>query len=734
MLVLRAASCVECDTQQTGDFLMSETTFEEYKQLVQKQGEALLDVIQFVSLGDLEVEVEVPEGVEVLSDLAVGVEMMIDDLRRTMAELQELIDNLEERVADRTRRLEIVATLGEQLNAILDPDDLLREVVNQVKANFGYYHTHIYLLDEAGENLVVAAGTGSAGEEMVAGGHSISLNAAASLVARSARSGEIVTVDNVRQAEDWLPNPLLPDTQAEMAVPIIQTSGVIGVLDVQEDKIGGLDESDANLLRSLANQVAVALSNARLFEQTNQAKEEAEQARLEAEQAKEDIEIANRALEAQVWQTTGQAQLNDKMQGEQDVATLANSVIQQLCHYLQAQMGALYIAQEQYLNLMGTYAYSAKDSVKRFEFGEKLVGQAALEKRPMMITDIPADYISIGSALGETLPQNIMIFPFMYENRVVGVIELGTLTKFTPTHKEFLQTALDNVAIAFNTAQARNRINELLAETQQQAEELQVQSEELRTANEELQAQTESLQASEAKLKEKQIELETTNTQLEEKAAALEESGAALKEKQNILDQQNRELMVAQEELERKARELATASKYKSEFLANMSHELRTPLNSLLILARMLADNKQGNLTQEQIESAQIIYSGGTDLLNLINDILDLSKVEAGQMVFNFEAMPLTDLVSSMRMQFDRLAEEKGVEFIINLSDDLPGAPTPSGSNRWSRTCCPTPSSSPNKAVSASISIAPTSKPISPAAAWTPAGPLPSVWPIPVLA
>jgi len=263
----------------------------------------------------------------------------------------------------------------------------------------------------------------------------------------------------------------------------------------------------------------------------------------------------------------------------------------------------------------------------------------------MLITDVPDDYITIGSGFGQTRPRHIMVFPVVYEGRVVAVIELGTLTKFNPAQKEFLQTALNNIAIVFNTAQARDRINELLAETQQQAEELQTQSEELRVANEELESQTQTLRVSETRLKEKQA----------------------------VLDQQNQELMIAQEELERKARELATASKYKSEFLANMSHELRTPLNSLLILARMLVDNKEGNLSKEQVESAQIIYSGGTDLLNLINDILDLSKVEAGQMVFNFESMPLADLVSSMRMQFDHLAEEKGLAFNVNLTEDLPG-------------------------------------------------------------
>jgi CheY-like chemotaxis protein/signal transduction histidine kinase len=260
------------------------------------------------------------------------------------------------------------------------------------------------------------------------------------------------------------------------------------------------------------------------------------------------------------------------------------------------------------------------------------------------MTNVSDGHLVVRSGFSETEPKNIMVFPVMYEERVVGVIELGTLVEFNQAQQEFLQTALDSIAIAFNTAQARDRIDELLAETQQQAEELQVQSEELKVANEELETQTESLRTSEAQLKEKQA----------------------------TLDRQNQELKTAQAELEQKAEELALASKYKSEFLANMSHELRTPLNSLLILARMLAENKEGNLTEDQVESAQIMYSGGNDLLNLINDILDLSKVEAGQMIFNFEAMSLTDLVSTVRSQFSHVAEEKGLELKISLAEDAP--------------------------------------------------------------
>jgi GAF domain-containing protein/HAMP domain-containing protein len=194
------------------------------------------------------------------------------------AQLRDLIGSLEERVADRTRRLEIVAILGERLSAILDFDQLLTEMVNQVKERFDYYHAHVYIIDDNRHNLVMTAGAGEAGVEMKAKGHQISLDAPTSLVARTARTGEIVSVDNVREAEDWLPNPLLPDTYSEMAIPITLEGQVVGVLDVQEDEIAGLDEGDANLLRSLANQVAVAIRNARLFEGVETALAEAREA------------------------------------------------------------------------------------------------------------------------------------------------------------------------------------------------------------------------------------------------------------------------------------------------------------------------------------------------------------------------------------------------------------------------------------------------------------------------
>jgi CheY-like chemotaxis protein/signal transduction histidine kinase/DNA-binding LacI/PurR family transcriptional regulator/PAS domain-containing protein len=400
-------------------------------------------------------------------------------------------------------------------------------------------------------------------------------------------------------------------------------------------------------------------------ESAEKARRIAEAAKEEAEKAKKDTEIANRTLAAQIWQTNGQALLNERMRGEQELATLANNVIEQLCIYLAAPVGALYALEDTKLTLAGAYAYRRKSLVEQFELGEGLVGQAAKGKRTINI-QLPDDYIKITStSLGEIMPRHVIFAPLAYDGQVVGVVEMGALTPFTQEQLEFLNIAIESVAIAFMTAQARQRVNELLVQTRRQAEELQAQEEELRATNEELEAQTESLRTSETRLKTNQAALEAAN-------ANLEENTHVLQQQQAELDRQNKILRDAQQELERKAEELAMASKYKSEFLANMSHELRTPLNSMLILASMLAKNDEGNLTADQVESAQVIHSGGTDLLNLINEILDLAKVEAGKMEFHFAPMAWEALIERMKAQFGPIAQRKGLQFPISIANDLP--------------------------------------------------------------
>ena len=375
----------------------------------------------------------------------------------------------------------------------------------------------------------------------------------------------------------------------------------------------------------------------------------------------------------QVWFSDSKGQLNDIIRQQQDVITLAKDVIRYLCKRLNVQIGATYIREDDMFKLISSYAYTRrKHLANKFDMGEGLIGQSALEKEMIILTKVPNDYISITSGLGETNPTNILVCPFMYEDKVIGVVELGSLTEFEQSQIDFIEQVMETIAIAFYTTQSSIKLQKLLKQSQKQAIQLQTQEEELRVANEELTSQRDALKDSEMALRKKQVELENTNTELEEQTAALESSGAVLKEKQDDLDKQNQALKLAQEELQQKADELALSSKYKSEFLANMSHELRTPLNSLLILARMLSENKEGNLTPEQVESAEVIYQGGNDLLNLINEVLDLSKVEAGKLDFYFDDVALADIITSMEAQFMYVAKQKNLIFAMHLSDTLP--------------------------------------------------------------
>ncbi len=456
----------------------------------------------------------------------------------------------------------------------------------------------------------------------------------------------------------------------------------------RSSRVSAFSEDDITIMQTMADQVANAISNAWLFEQVEQraselarAKEAADQARYEAEaeqeaaekareeaeSARREAEEANHKLARQIWQTTGQALINERMRGEQDTTTLAKNIIQQLCRYLNAQAGAIYLANGETLKLTSTYAHPSRGFQAQVQLGESQLGQSALE-RTVLATAVPDEYItSVFKDNHELLPKYILTGPLDYNGQLVGAFEIHAMANFSELQLEFLKQVSESIVIAFTTAIARKRVNELLFETSQQAEELQAQEEELRATNEELEVQAETLRASEAKLI-------LANSELEEKAFELQENSLALKEKQAVLDRQNYELRMAQQSLEQKAVDLAMANRYKSEFLANMSHELRTPLNSLLILASLLAKNEEGNLTPEQVESARIIYSGGSDLLTLINEILDLSKVEAGKMEFRSAPVLLEPLAANLRTQFSPIAAEKKLAFSIQIAPDLPEA------------------------------------------------------------
>jgi CheY-like chemotaxis protein/CHASE3 domain sensor protein len=353
------------------------------------------------------------------------------------------------------------------------------------------------------------------------------------------------------------------------------------------------------------------------------------------------------------WLLTGNTQLNDKMHGEKETAELAMDAIAHLCTYMNAQIGALYLLEDDHLALAGTFAYDAGKEKRRIKLGEGLAGQAAAERRMISITDVPGDYMKINSGLGKTFPKNILLFPFQYTGKLKGVIEMGSLKAFTELDKMLLQIIAENLGIVFNSSQSRMKLKELLEETQAQSEELQSQQEELRQLNEELEEHAQNL-------RQQQEELQMTNEELEEQTRSLE-----LK---------NKEVELARYDIEQKTKQLEISSRYKSEFLANMSHELRTPLNSLLILSKELSDNKLGNLNSDQVESSEIIYNSGQDLLILINEVLDLSKIEAGKMEINTERINIKTFIDSVLRDFRAQAEHKKLKLTATYEQGVPDA------------------------------------------------------------
>src|SRR5579883_269045 len=321
-----------------------------------------------------------------------------------------------------------------------------------------------------------------------------------------------------------------------------------------------------------------------------------------------------------------------------------------------------------YLKLLSTYAYrERKHLANQFQLGEGLVGQCALEKERILITEVPSDYIKISSGLGEATPLNAVVLPVLFEGQVTAVIELASFRRFSEIHLTFFDQLTESIAIVLNTIAASMRTEELLKQSQSLAEELQTQQKELTETNQRLEQQAQSLTASEELLKNQQDQLQQTNEELEEKAELL-----AMQNQE--VERKNREIEQARQSLEEKAEQLAMTSKYKSEFLANMSHELRTPLNSLLILAQLLSDNSEGNLTTKQVDYARTIHAAGTDLLSLINDVLDLAKIESGTISVDVSQTLFADLREHMERTFRQIAQNKRLDFQLHFDEHLPRA------------------------------------------------------------
>lgn len=371
------------------------------------------------------------------------------------------------------------------------------------------------------------------------------------------------------------------------------------------------------------------------------------------------LERTFKILSDKEWLQAGIAGLNDNSIGDDNLQTLSQKILSFTATYSNSKVGALYIRHnEKQLRLQQGYALNDNDVKEIIGAGEGQVGQAVISKARQVLKDINEAGMTISFAAASIKPVSIVVFPIIFENEVKGVIELGALHQYSERELEFFDSISANIGIAINTVQNRQRVQELLEETQSQSEELMTQQTELEQINSELEAQAQQLQTSEEELKVQSEELIETNSLLEERSASLEERNKIIQQK-NI-------------EIEKKAADLALSTKYKSEFLANMSHELRTPLNSIILLSRLMSDNNEQNLSADQVQYANVIQSSGNGLLQLIDEILDLSKIESGKMTAEFLPVPVKDITGSLHAIFEPLAKEQQLHWDISVSPGVP--------------------------------------------------------------
>ncbi|MAR91283.1 MAG: two-component system sensor histidine kinase/response regulator [Pseudomonadales bacterium] len=358
--------------------------------------------------------------------------------------------------------------------------------------------------------------------------------------------------------------------------------------------------------------------------------------------------------------------LNEALRGELTVQQVTDAMLQAMAKVMQSMVGAVYLLEDDALVMRASYAYTQrKGDRSRLRLGETLVGQAAVERKLFVMRDLPADYAPIASGLGEAVAREVMVVPLVFNSHLLGVLELMSFQGFSDDDMELIKRAAEGMAIALNSALSRVQLGEALERSRHQAEALEQQQEELRATNEELEEQAAILRSSEENLQQQQEELRVMNEELEERNRLLD------RQKEEI-ERNNAELEVSRKDLEDKARQLEMSGRYKTEFLSTMSHELRTPLNSILILSQGLMENRKANLSEKQVEHAKVINSSGRDLLMLINDILDLSKVEEGKIEIVTDDMPLAELSSKLHGQFDAQAENKQITFEVNIDPRLP--------------------------------------------------------------
>ncbi len=423
-----------------------------------------------------------------------------------------------------------------------------------------------------------------------------------------------------------------------------QSAEVAGVWKDLTDNVNQLAANLTNQVRAIAD-VATAVTEGDLTRQVGvEASGEVAVLKDKLNEMIRNLRETTRQNTEQDWLKTNLERFTRMLQGQRDLATVSSMILSELAPLVSAQHGVFYTLAslddggEPVLRYQAGYGYKErKHLASHFRLGEGLVGQCAQEKERILLTDVPADYVRINSGLGESAPLNIIVLPILFEGSVRAVVELASFSHFSPTHQAFLDQLTESIGLVLNTIEANTLTENLLTQAQSQAQELQARQEELRSSNEDLGTQAK-------RLAEQNIEVERKNQEVE----------------------------LAKRLVEEKAEQLAVSSQYKSEFFSNMSHELRTPLNSLLILAGELEDNPEHNLTPAQVEYASVIRSSGNDLLRLLNDILDLAKVESGTVTLQISDLPLIELQDALERDFVHIAEQQGLSFSVELAPDLP--------------------------------------------------------------
>jgi HAMP domain-containing protein/signal transduction histidine kinase/CheY-like chemotaxis protein len=443
-------------------------------------------------------------------------------------------------------------------------------------------------------------------------------------------------------------------TFAEQVTSVARAVGVEGILGGQADVPGAagvwrdltnnVNELAGNLTRQVRaiGDVATAVTKGDLTQSiTVEARGEVATLKDNLNQMIITLAETTRVNQEQDWLKTNLTRFTRMLQGQRDLVSVAQQVLSELAPTVEAQLGTFYVTQQTKdslrLQLFASYAYKERKLLaNKFSLGEGLVGQAALERQRIVVSDVPDDYISVSSGLGERRPANLVVVPILFEDEVKGVIELGAFHEFTPIQLAFLEQLIESLGIVVATIEAQMRTDDLLRQSQGLAEELQTQQEELRQTNEELEAKARQLTKQKAEVERK-----------------------------------NHDVELARQELVEKAEQLALTSRYKSQFLANMSHELRTPLNSLLILSKQLANNPAGNLDGKQIEYAKTIHGAGADLLELIDDILDLARIESGTMRIAVGEISIAGLVEGIEKTFGQVASNAGLELEVSVDPSL---------------------------------------------------------------